>query len=148
MVSLVGRLRASRRLLRAIRTRPTRSSPARLHRGGRFVPPFFFPAPVASFRRSAVRNKAGQFGTRQDGARYHATSMAYSGGVARIVSETPAAGGELHVRELTVRGIILGAILALVLGAANAYLGLYAGMTVSASIPAAVISMALLRILG
>ena len=74
--------------------------------------------------------------------------MAYSGGVARIASETPAAGGELHVRELTVRGIILGAILALVLGAANAYLGLYAGMTVSASIPAAVISMALLRILG
>src|SRR6266446_9793901 len=74
--------------------------------------------------------------------------MAYSGGVARIVSETPAAGGELHVRELTVRGIILGAILALILGAANAYLGLYAGMTVSASIPAAVISMALLRILG
>src|SRR5713101_5304741 len=38
--------------------------------------------------------------------------MAYSGGVARIVSETPAAGGELHVRELTVRGIILGAIFA------------------------------------
>src|SRR5437899_5666851 len=51
-------------------------------------------------------------------------------------------------RELTVRGFILGAILALVLGAANAYLGLYAGMTVSASIPAAVISMAVLRILG
>src|SRR5260370_11982675 len=74
--------------------------------------------------------------------------MAYSGGVRRIVSETPAAGGELHVRELTVRGFILGAILALVLGAANAYLGLYAGMTVSASIPAAVISMAILRILG
>src|SRR5437899_1836518 len=51
-------------------------------------------------------------------------------------------------RELTVRGFILGAILALVLGAANAYLGLYAGMTVSASIPAAVISMAVLRLLG
>jgi putative OPT family oligopeptide transporter len=52
------------------------------------------------------------------------------------------------IRELTVRGFILGAILAIVLGAANAYLGLYAGMTVSASIPAAVISMAVLRILG
>lgn len=51
-------------------------------------------------------------------------------------------------RELTVRAFILGAILALILGAANAYLGLYAGMTVSASIPAAVISMGLLRILG
>ncbi len=52
------------------------------------------------------------------------------------------------VRELTLRGFVLGAILALILGAANAYLGLYAGMTVSASIPAAVISMAILRMLG
>ena len=52
------------------------------------------------------------------------------------------------LRELTLRAFVLGAILALILGAANAYLGLYAGMTVSASIPAAVISMALLRLLG
>ena len=51
-------------------------------------------------------------------------------------------------RELTGRGIALGIALALILGAANAYLGLYAGLTVSASIPAAVISMAILRILG
>jgi putative OPT family oligopeptide transporter len=43
---------------------------------------------------------------------------------------------------------VLGIALALILGAANAYLGLYAGLTVSASIPAAVISMAILRILG
>ena len=53
-----------------------------------------------------------------------------------------------ELRELTLRAFILGAILALILGAANAYLGLYAGMTVSASIPAAVISMALLRLFG
>jgi len=52
------------------------------------------------------------------------------------------------IRELTPRGFVLGAILALVLGAANAYLGLYAGMTVSASIPAAVLSMAMLRMHG
>ena len=52
------------------------------------------------------------------------------------------------VRELTPRAFVLGALLALILGSANAYLGLYAGMTVSASIPAAVISMALLRMLG
>jgi putative OPT family oligopeptide transporter len=52
------------------------------------------------------------------------------------------------MRELTLRAFILGAILALILGSANAYLGLYAGMTVSASIPAAVISMAILRLLG
>ncbi len=51
-------------------------------------------------------------------------------------------------RELTGRSIALGIALALILGAANAYLGLYAGLTVSASIPAAVISMAMLRILG
>ena len=43
---------------------------------------------------------------------------------------------------------MLGIALALILGAANAYLGLYAGLTVSASIPAAVISMAILRMLG
>jgi len=60
----------------------------------------------------------------------------------------PPASGETAVRELTLRAIILGAFLAIILGAANAYLGLYAGMTVSASIPAAVISMALLRLLG
>jgi OPT family oligopeptide transporter len=52
------------------------------------------------------------------------------------------------VRELTPRAFVLGAFLAIILGAANAYLGLYAGMTVSASIPAAVISMAALRLLG
>ena len=52
------------------------------------------------------------------------------------------------VRELTARSIVLGVALALILGAANAYLGMYAGLTVSASIPAAVISMAILRIMG
>lgn len=51
-------------------------------------------------------------------------------------------------REFTARGLLLGVALALLLGSANAYLGLYAGMTVSASIPAAVISMAVLRVLG
>ena len=43
--------------------------------------------------------------------------------------------------ELTVTSIIIGLILAVVFGAANAYLGLRVGMTISASIPAAVISM-------
>ncbi len=47
--------------------------------------------------------------------------------------------------ELTVTSIILGVILAVVFGAANAYLGLRVGMTVSASIPAAVVSMGLIR---
>ena len=43
--------------------------------------------------------------------------------------------------ELTVTAIVLGSLLAVVFGAANAYLGLRVGMTISASIPAAVISM-------
>lgn len=47
--------------------------------------------------------------------------------------------------ELTITAIIIGSILAIVFGAANAYLGLKTGLTVSASIPAAVISMAILR---
>lgn len=48
--------------------------------------------------------------------------------------------------ELTVTSIIMGVILAVVFGAANAYLGLRVGMTVSASIPAAVIAMGVIRI--
>src|SRR5216117_2164650 len=47
--------------------------------------------------------------------------------------------------ELTVRGIIIGIVITLVLTAANVYCGLKAGLTFSTSIPAAVISMALLR---
>jgi len=47
--------------------------------------------------------------------------------------------------ELTVKAIFLGVLLSVILAGANAYLGLFAGMTVSASIPAAVVSMAILR---
>ncbi|MCK4413265.1 MAG: oligopeptide transporter, OPT family [Candidatus Eisenbacteria sp.] len=47
--------------------------------------------------------------------------------------------------EITLKAILLGIILSAILAAANAYLGLFAGMTVSASIPAAVISMGALR---
>jgi putative OPT family oligopeptide transporter len=48
--------------------------------------------------------------------------------------------------EITIKALALGALLAAVLAGANAYLGLKVGMTVSASIPAAVISMAVLRL--
>lgn len=48
--------------------------------------------------------------------------------------------------ELTVTSIIMGVLLAVVFGAANAYLGLRVGMTVSASIPAAVIAMGVIRV--
>lgn len=47
--------------------------------------------------------------------------------------------------ELTLRVILVGIVLGILMTAANAYLGLYAGMTVSASIPAAVMSMIILR---
>ena len=49
--------------------------------------------------------------------------------------------------EFTVTSILMGIILALVFGAANAYLGLKVGMTVSASIPAAVISLGVIRVI-
>ena len=49
--------------------------------------------------------------------------------------------------EFTVTSIIMGVILAVIFGAANAYLGLRVGMTVSASIPAAVISMGVIRVI-
>ena len=48
--------------------------------------------------------------------------------------------------EITIKALFLGVILSMVLAGANAYLGLFAGMTVSASIPAAVISMGILSL--
>jgi len=51
------------------------------------------------------------------------------------------------VAEVTLKAVILGSILSVVFGVANAYIGVKYGMTVSASIPAAVISMAILRTL-
>jgi len=50
--------------------------------------------------------------------------------------------------QLTVRAIILSLFLAVLLAAANAYLGLFAGLTVATAIPAAVVSMGVLRLLG
>jgi len=49
------------------------------------------------------------------------------------------------IPELTIKAILIGAMLAIILGSANAYLGLYAGMTVSAVIPGAVMAFALLK---
>ncbi len=50
--------------------------------------------------------------------------------------------------ELTPRAIILAIVLGVILAAANAYLGLFAGMTIASAIPAAVVSMAILRLMG
>jgi putative OPT family oligopeptide transporter len=51
------------------------------------------------------------------------------------------------MKEMTIRALVLGLFMAVVLGAANAYLGLKAGMTIAATYPAAVIGMAFLRIM-
>ena len=50
-----------------------------------------------------------------------------------------------QMAELTVRAVVLGVIMAIVLGAANAYVGMKAGLTVAAAFPAAVVAMAVLR---
>jgi putative OPT family oligopeptide transporter len=53
-----------------------------------------------------------------------------------------------RVPQLSARAIVLSALLAAILAAANAYLGLFAGLTIATAIPAAVVSMAVLRLLG
>jgi len=50
----------------------------------------------------------------------------------------------MQPRELTIRGLVLGALITTVFTAANVYLGLKVGLTFASSIPAAVISMAIL----
>ncbi len=52
------------------------------------------------------------------------------------------------MREFTLRAVLLGLAMTVVLGAANAYLGLRAGMTIAATYPAAVIGMGILRLMG
>lgn len=59
----------------------------------------------------------------------------------------PYVPSETSLKEFTVKAIVLGVLMAAILGAANAYLGLKAGMTVSATFPAAVVAMAALRVL-
>ena len=60
-------------------------------------------------------------------------------------SQEPWIPAEMNIKELTTRVVVIGVLLGGVMTAANAYLGLYVGMTVSASIPAAVMSMLILR---
>lgn len=58
----------------------------------------------------------------------------------------PYVSAETRMKEFTIPAIVFGAILSVVLGAANAYLGLVAGMTVAATFPAAVMAMAVLKL--
>ena len=58
----------------------------------------------------------------------------------------PVVAADRNIAELTVKALILGALLSMILAAANAYIGLLVGLTVSASIPAAAASMGVLRL--
>lgn len=58
----------------------------------------------------------------------------------------PVVAADRNIAELTVKALILGALLSMILAAANAYIGLLVGLTVSASIPAAAASMGILRL--
>ena len=63
------------------------------------------------------------------------------------MSHQPYVPEKTEMREFTLRAVILGIIMTVILGAANAYLGLRAGMTIAATYPAAVIGMAVLRLM-
>lgn len=63
------------------------------------------------------------------------------------MSHQPYVPEKTDQREFTLRAILIGLIMTVILGAANAYLGLRAGMTIAATYPAAVIGMAVLRIM-
>jgi len=58
----------------------------------------------------------------------------------------PFVSAETNMAEFTIRALIIGLVMSVVLGAANAYLGLKAGMTIAATYPAAVIGMALIKL--
>ena len=58
----------------------------------------------------------------------------------------PFVSAETNMREFTIRALIIGLFFAVILGAANAYLGLKAGMTIAATYPAAVLGMAILKL--
>ncbi|MBP1621715.1 MAG: putative rane protein, partial [Acidobacteria bacterium] len=59
---------------------------------------------------------------------------------------TPLVPADSQMSEFTLRALLIGLVMCVVLGAANAYLGLRAGMTIAATYPAAVIGMAVLRL--
>jgi len=70
-----------------------------------------------------------------------------SAGPAGVKKHQPYVPPTMQMNEFTLRAVLIGLVLTGILGAANAYLGLKAGMTIAATYPAAVISMALLRLM-
>jgi putative OPT family oligopeptide transporter len=64
-----------------------------------------------------------------------------------MIAHRPFVPETASMKELTLRAVVLGLVMTVILGAANAYLGLHAGQTIAATYPAAVIGMAVLRVL-
>src|ERR1700674_2014719 len=62
-----------------------------------------------------------------------------------MIEHRPFVSEKATMKEFTLRAVLLGLVMTVVLGAANAYLGLHAGQTIAATYPAAVIGMAVLR---
>jgi putative OPT family oligopeptide transporter len=73
--------------------------------------------------------------------------MATESKIAAPKKHTPYVPETMEMKEFTIRAVLIGLVLTAILGSANAYLGLKAGMTIAATYPAAVISMALLRLM-
>ncbi|MHB8055004.1 MAG: OPT/YSL family transporter, partial [Candidatus Aminicenantales bacterium] len=63
------------------------------------------------------------------------------------MSYQPYVPEKTNMKEFTLRALLIGLFMTVILGAANAYLGLRAGMTIAATYPAAVIGMAVLRLM-
>ncbi len=60
----------------------------------------------------------------------------------------PYVPADTRLKEFTLRAVVLGVVMAVILGAANAYIGMVAGLTIAATFPAAVVAMAVLRPMG
>ncbi|MGD2216383.1 MAG: oligopeptide transporter, OPT family [Gemmatimonadales bacterium] len=60
----------------------------------------------------------------------------------------PYVPADTRMKEFTLRAVVLGVVMAVILGAANAYIGMVAGLTIAATFPAAVVAMAMLRPVG
>ncbi|MEE9133762.1 MAG: oligopeptide transporter, OPT family [Gemmatimonadota bacterium] len=60
----------------------------------------------------------------------------------------PYVPADTRLKEFTLRAVLLGVVMAVILGAANAYIGMVAGLTIAATFPAAVVAMAMLRPVG
>jgi putative OPT family oligopeptide transporter len=69
-------------------------------------------------------------------------------GLGKVYEYKPYVPEETDLKELSFKALFIGVIMAIILGAANAYLGLKAGITVAATFPAAVVGMAALRLFG